>query len=97
MEEYRKSKELELKIKYIIEEELKKADVLHKRINVLVHQFKTVGVQGDERSYAYPTEIEIISNESKRIYEDCLEKIASRIPNEIKDINRVLYKIKTKT
>ncbi|MEK6933906.1 MAG: hypothetical protein AABW75_03455 [Nanoarchaeota archaeon] len=54
---------------------------MFEQINITIHPFKTAGVQGDERSYAYPTEIEIISNESKRIYEDCLEKIASRIPN----------------
>ena len=97
MKEDRKFKELEPKIKNIVESELRNSSIMFEQINITIHPFKTVGVQGDKRSYAYPDEIEIISSESKRIYEECMEKIASHIPDEIKDINRILYKIKTKT
>lgn len=97
MDKDEKFKELELQIKTIIEIVLRKASITYEGINIIIHPLKTVGVQGDERTYSYPTEVEIISSEKRRIYEECLEKISTRTTNEIKVINRILYTIKTKS
>lgn len=63
---------------------------------------KSVGIQGDERTYKYPIVLRIIesrdvmtSNFSKLPYE-ILEKISTRITNEIREVNRVVYDITNK-
>lgn len=60
---------------------------------------KSVGIQGDERTYKYPIVLRIIesrdvmtANFSKLPYQ-ILEKISTRITNEIKEVNRVVYDI----
>jgi GMP synthase (glutamine-hydrolysing) len=63
---------------------------------------KTVGVQGDGRTYAYPVIIRAVTSEDAmtadwaRIPYDVLEKISSRIINEVPGINRVAYDISSK-
>lgn len=63
---------------------------------------KSVGIQGDERSYKYPIVIRIIESEDamtanfSKIPYEILERISTRITNEIKDINRVVYDITNK-
>ena len=63
---------------------------------------KSVGIQGDSRSYKYPVVIRIIdskdamtANFSKVPYE-ILEKMSTRITNEISEVNRVVYDITNK-
>ena len=63
---------------------------------------KSVGIQGDERSYKYPIVLRIVeskdaitANFSKIPYE-VLEKISTRITNEIREVNRVVYDITNK-
>lgn len=63
---------------------------------------KSVGIQGDERSYKYPIVIRVVeskdamtANFSKIPYE-ILEKISTRITNEIREVNRVVYDITNK-
>lgn len=63
---------------------------------------KSVGIQGDERSYKYPVVVRIIeskdamtANFSKLPYE-ILERISTRITNEIQEVNRVVYDITNK-
>ena len=63
---------------------------------------KSVGIQGDARSYKYPIVVRIIeskdamtANFSKIPYE-ILEKISTRITNEINEVNRVVYDISNK-
>lgn len=51
---------------------------------------KSVGVQGDERSYAHPALITNTLQEEKRDWK-LLRLISPRITNENKDINRVLF------
>ncbi len=63
---------------------------------------KTVGVQGDERTYAYPLIIRAVTSEDAmtadwaRIPFEVLERISSRIINEVPGINRVAYDISSK-
>jgi GMP synthase (glutamine-hydrolysing) len=63
---------------------------------------KTVGVQGDGRTYAYPVIIRAVTSEDAmtadwaRIPYEVLEVVSSRIINEVPGINRVAYDISTK-
>jgi len=89
---------------YIVEEELKKAGIYEKYwmgFAVLL-PVKSVGIQGDSRSYKYPVVVRIIeskdamtANFSKVPYE-VLEAISTRITNEITEVNRVVYDITNK-
>lgn len=88
----------------IVEEELKKTK-LWKNIWMcfaVLLPIKSVGIQGDERSYKYPVVLRVVeskdamtANFSKIPYE-VLEKISIRLTNEIKEVNRVVYDITNK-
>ncbi|MEE9297758.1 MAG: glutamine-hydrolyzing GMP synthase [Acidimicrobiia bacterium] len=63
---------------------------------------KSVGVQGDERTYAYPLIVRAVTSEDAmtadwaRLPHDLLERISSRVINEVEGINRVAYDISSK-
>ncbi len=63
---------------------------------------KTVGVQGDGRTYAYPIIVRAVTSEDAmtadwaRLPYELLERISSRIINEVPGINRVAYDISSK-
>ncbi len=63
---------------------------------------KTVGVQGDVRTYAYPLIVRAVTSEDAmtadwaRIPYEILERISSRVINEVPGINRVAYDISSK-
>ena len=63
---------------------------------------RTVGVQGDERTYAYPLIIRAVTSEDAmtadwaRLPYDVLAAMSSRIINEVPGINRVAYDISSK-
>ncbi len=88
----------------ILIEEIKKAklyDSLWQAFCVFL-PLKTVGVMGDYRTYEYICSIRIVesldamtANFAKLDWE-LLEKISSRIVNEVKGINRVVYDISNK-
>ena len=60
---------------------------------------RSVGVQGDERTYAYPIVIRAVTSEDAmtadwaRLPYDLLEQVASRMINEIAQVNRVTLDI----
>lgn len=99
-----KKAEIVRKSGYILEEELRKAD-LYRQVwmgfTVLL-PIKSVGIQGDARSYKYSVVLRIIESKDAmtanfaKIPYDILEKISTRITNEIKEINRVVYDISNK-
>jgi GMP synthase (glutamine-hydrolysing) len=63
---------------------------------------RTVGVQGDLRTYAYPLVIRAVTSEDAmtadwaRIPYQILERMSSRVINEVPGINRVAYDISSK-
>ncbi|HEX6301567.1 MAG TPA: glutamine-hydrolyzing GMP synthase, partial [Acidimicrobiia bacterium] len=63
---------------------------------------KTVGVQGDGRTYAHPLIVRAVTSEDAMTADwalipyDVLERISSRVINEVPGINRVAYDISSK-
>ncbi len=69
---------------------------------VLLADVRSVGVQGDGRTYGHPIVLRPVSSEDamtadwSRVPYDVLEKISTRITNEVKDVNRVVLDITSK-
>jgi GMP synthase (glutamine-hydrolysing) len=89
---------------YIFIEELKKSGYYDKVWQALAALFpvKTVGVMGDARTYAYVislravTSIDAMTADWAKLPHELLEKISTRIVNEVKGVNRVVYDITQK-
>ena len=89
---------------YILRDEIAKAG-LEKKIwqyFAVVTNSKTVGVQGDFRTYENViairavTSVDAMTADWARIPFDVLEKVSTRIVNEVKHANRVVYDITSK-
>ncbi|QPK79622.1 glutamine-hydrolyzing GMP synthase [Corynebacterium lizhenjunii] len=69
---------------------------------VLLADVRSVGVQGDGRTYGHPIVLRPVSSEDAmtadwtRIPYEVLEKISTRITNEVKDVNRVVLDVTSK-
>lgn len=69
---------------------------------VVLPSLRSVGVQGDSRTYGYPIIIRAVTTTDfmtahwARLPHDLLEKISVRITNEVKGVNRVVYDITSK-
>ncbi len=63
---------------------------------------RSVGVMGDERTYSYPIVIRAVTSDDAmtadwaRLPYDVLEKISTRITNEVRGVNRVVLDITSK-
>jgi len=63
---------------------------------------RSVGVMGDERTYAYPIVVRAVTSEDAmtadwaRLPYDVMEAMSSRIINEVAGVNRVAYDITSK-
>ncbi len=88
----------------IVTEEIRRAG-LHREIWQafgVLPAVRTVGVQGDVRTYAYPLIVRAVSSEDAmtadwaRLPYELLERISSRVINEVPGINRVAYDISSK-
>jgi GMP synthase (glutamine-hydrolysing) len=92
------------KADYIVIEEIKRAGLYNKiwQSFAVLPAIRSVGVMGDERTYDYPIIIRAVNSEDAmtadwvRLPYDVLEKISSRIINEVKGVNRVVYDISSK-
>ena len=88
----------------IVIEEVKRAGLYRKiwQSFAVLLAIKSVGVQGDQRSYAHPIAIRAVTSEDAmtadwmRMPYEILEKMSSRIINEVAHVNRVVYDISSK-
>jgi GMP synthase (glutamine-hydrolysing) len=88
----------------ILLEEIRRADLYRElwQSFAVLPAIRSVGVQGDERTYAYPIVIRAVTSEDAmtadwaRIPYEVLEVISNRVINEIPGVNRVVYDLSSK-
>ena len=88
----------------IVVEEIRRAGLYREiwQSFAVLPAIKSVGVQGDGRTYAHPLIVRAVTSEDAmtadwaRIPQEVLERISSRVINEVPGINRVAYDISSK-
>jgi GMP synthase (glutamine-hydrolysing) len=88
----------------ILQDEIRRAGLYRElwQSFAVLPAIRSVGVQGDERTYAYPIVIRAVTSEDAmtadwaRLPYDLLETISSRIINEIPGVNRVALDLSSK-
>ena len=88
----------------VVTEEVKRAGLYRSlwQSFAVLPAVRTVGVMGDERTYAYPIVIRAVTSDDAmtadwaRLPYDLVERIASRIINEVEGVNRVALDITSK-
>ena len=88
----------------ILQEEVRRAGLYRElwQSFAVLPAIRSVGVQGDERTYAYPIVIRAVTSEDAmtadwaRLPYDVLETISRRIINEIAGVNRVALDLSSK-
>jgi GMP synthase (glutamine-hydrolysing) len=90
---------------YVLQDEIRAAGLyreLWQSFCVLPADLRSVGVQGDERTYGYVVVIRAVTSDDAmtadwaRLPYDLLERVASRMINEIQQVNRVVLDITSK-
>jgi GMP synthase (glutamine-hydrolysing) len=90
---------------FILQDEIRSAGLyreLWQSFCVLPGDLRTVGVQGDERTYGYVVVIRAVTSDDAmtadwaRLPYDLIEKIASRMINEIRQVNRAVLDVTSK-
>jgi GMP synthase (glutamine-hydrolysing) len=88
----------------ILQEEIRKAGLYRElwQSFCVLPDIRTVGVQGDERTYGYVVVVRAVTSDDAmtadwaRLPYDLLETIASRMINELREVNRVVLDITSK-
>jgi GMP synthase (glutamine-hydrolysing) len=88
----------------IVREELRRAGLEREiwQAFAVLPAVRSVGVQGDERTYAYPIVVRAVTSEDAmtadwaRLPHDVLERISNRITAEVRGVNRVVYDVTSK-
>jgi GMP synthase (glutamine-hydrolysing) len=88
----------------ILQDEIRKAGLYRElwQSFCVLPDIRTVGVQGDERTYGYLVAIRAVTSDDAmtadwaRLPYDLLERIASRMINELREVNRVVLDITSK-
>lgn len=94
--------ELLKKADAIVREEIEKSGANVQQYFAVLPDTKSVGVQGDARTYGHPiilravTTTDFMTAHWAKLPYELLEKISVRITNEVKGVNRVVYDITSK-
>ena len=88
----------------ILQDEIRRAGLYRElwQSFCVLPDIRTVGVQGDERTYGYLVAIRAVTSDDAmtadwaRLPYDLLEQVASRMINEIREVNRVVLDITSK-
>jgi len=89
---------------HVIVDEIKKAG-LYRRLwqaFAVLPVVRSVGVMGDQRTYAYPVVLRAVTSEDAmtadwaRLPFEVLEKISNRLINEVQGVNRLVYDVTSK-
>ena len=88
----------------IVVEEIRRAGLYEKvwQAFAVLLPVRSVGVMGDERSYGLTVAIRVVESEDAmtadwtRLPPEALERISTRVVNEVKGVNRVVYDISSK-
>jgi GMP synthase (glutamine-hydrolysing) len=88
----------------IVTEEIRRAGLYEKvwQAFAVLLPVRSVGVMGDERSYGFTVAVRVVESEDAmtadwaRLPTEVLERISTRIVNEVQGINRVVYDISSK-
>lgn len=86
----------------IVRDEIEKSGVEAAQYFAVLPSIKSVGVQGDARTYGHPIIVRAITTKDfmtahwAKLPHMLLEKISVRITNEVRGINRVVYDITSK-
>jgi GMP synthase (glutamine-hydrolysing) len=89
---------------HILQEEIRAAGLYRElwQSFCVLPDVRTVGVQGDERTYGYVIVVRAVTSDDAmtadwaRLPYDLLERIASRMINELREVNRVVLDITSK-
>lgn len=89
---------------FVVRDEIKKQNCYQEfwQAFAVLLPIRSVGVMGDQRTYAHPVVLRLISSEDgmtadwSRVPYDLLETISNRIVNEVKGVNRVVYDVTSK-
>jgi len=89
---------------HILQDEIRKAGLYRElwQSFCVLPDVRTVGVQGDERTYGYVVVLRAVTSDDAmtadwaRLPYDLLETIASRMINELREVNRVVLDITSK-
>ena len=88
----------------IVVEEIRRAGLYEKvwQAFAVLLPVRSVGVMGDERSYGFTVAVRVVDSEDAmtadwtRLPAEVLERISTRIVNEVPGINRVVYDVSSK-
>jgi GMP synthase (glutamine-hydrolysing) len=83
---------------HILQDEIRRAGLYRElwQSFCVLPDIRTVGVQGDERTYGSVIVIRAVTSDWARLPYDLLEQIASRMMGELHDVNRVVLDITSK-
>jgi GMP synthase (glutamine-hydrolysing) len=88
----------------IVLEEVRRSGLYRELAQVfaVLTPLRSVGVMGDQRTYAHPVVLRAVNSDDfmtadwARLPYELLERISSRVVNEVKGVNRLLYDVSSK-
>jgi GMP synthase (glutamine-hydrolysing) len=88
----------------IVLEEVRRAGLYRElsQVFAVLTPIRSVGVMGDQRTYAHPVVLRAVTSEDfmtadwARLPYELLERIANRVVNEVRGVNRLLYDVSSK-